>query len=156
MIHVKTQKGKGYSYAEKASDHYHGVSKFNVVTGEQVKSGTNLPAYTKVFANILVKHAERDSKVVGVTAAMPGGTGMDIFAKDFPKRMFDVGIAEQHGVTFAKVTPCCSAIPTSNILFGKSLAKISIPVPPGIAAVTPTTLLSLSACLTKMFAKTFV
>ncbi|MDA7593653.1 1-deoxy-D-xylulose-5-phosphate synthase [Candidatus Pelagibacter sp.] len=101
MIHVKTQKGKGYSYAEKASDHYHGVSKFNVVTGEQVKSGTNLPAYTKVFAKTLVKHAERDSKVVGVTAAMPGGTGMDIFAKDFPKRMFDVGIAEQHGVTFA-------------------------------------------------------
>jgi len=101
MIHVKTQKGKGYSYAEKASDHYHGVSKFNVVTGEQVKSGTNLPAYTKVFANTLVQHAERDSKVVGITAAMPGGTGMDIFAKDFPKRTFDVGIAEQHGVTFA-------------------------------------------------------
>ena len=101
MIHVKTQKGKGYSYAEKATDHYHGVSKFNVVTGEQVKNGTNLPAYTKVFANTLVKHAERDSKVVGVTAAMPGGTGMDIFAKNFPKRMFDVGIAEQHGVTFA-------------------------------------------------------
>ena len=101
MIHIKTQKGKGYSYAEKANDHYHGVSKFNVVTGEQVKSGTNLPAYTKVFANTLVKHAERDSKIVGVTAAMPGGTGMDIFAKEFPKRMFDVGIAEQHGVTFA-------------------------------------------------------
>ena len=101
MVHVKTQKGKGYSYAEKANDHYHGVSKFDVVTGEQVKSGTNLPAYTKVFANTLVKHAERDSKIVGVTAAMPGGTGMDIFAKKFPKRMFDVGIAEQHGVTFA-------------------------------------------------------
>jgi len=101
MIHVKTQKGKGYSYAEKATDHYHGVSKFDVVTGEQVKSGTNLPAYTKVFANTLVKHAQRDSKIVGVTAAMPGGTGMDIFAKEFPKRMFDVGIAEQHGVTFA-------------------------------------------------------
>ena len=101
MIHVKTQKGKGYSHAEKATDHYHGVSKFDVVTGEQVKSGTNLPAYTKVFANTLVKHAERDSKIVGVTAAMPGGTGMDIFAKKFPKRMFDVGIAEQHGVTFA-------------------------------------------------------
>ena len=101
MIHIKTQKGKGYSYAEKATDHYHGVSKFDVVTGEQVKSGTNLPAYTKVFANTLVKHAERDSKIVGVTAAMPGGTGMDIFAKEFPKRMFDVGIAEQHGVTFA-------------------------------------------------------
>ena len=101
MIHVKTLKGKGYSYAEKATDHYHGVSKFDVVTGEQVKSGTNLPAYTKVFANTLVKHAEKDSKIVGVTAAMPGGTGMDIFAKEFPKRMFDVGIAEQHGVTFA-------------------------------------------------------
>ena len=101
MIHVKTQKGKGYSYAEKATDNYHGVSKFDVVTGEQIKSGSNLPAYTKVFANTLVKHAERDSKIVGVTAAMPGGTGMDIFAKKFPKRMFDVGIAEQHGVTFA-------------------------------------------------------
>jgi len=101
MIHIKTQKGKGYSYAEKATDHYHGVSKFNVITGEQLKSGTNLPAYTKVFANTLVKHAQRNSKVVGVTAAMPGGTGMDIFAKNFPKRMFDVGIAEQHGVTFA-------------------------------------------------------
>ena len=101
MIHIKTQKGKGYSYAEKASDHYHGVSKFNVVTGEQVKNETNLPAYTKVFANTLVKHAERDSKIVGVTAAMPSGTGMDIFAKNFPKRMFDVGIAEQHAVTFA-------------------------------------------------------
>jgi len=101
MIHIKTQKGKGYSYAENATDHYHGVSKFDVITGEQLKSGTNLPAYTKVFANTLVKHAERDSKIVGVTAAMPGGTGMDIFAKEFPKRMFDVGIAEQHGVTFA-------------------------------------------------------
>ena len=101
MIHIKTQKGKGYSYAEKANDHYHGVSKFNVVTGEQVKSGTNLPTYTKVFANTLVKHAQRDSKIVGITAAMPGGTGMDIFAREFPKRMFDVGIAEQHAVTFA-------------------------------------------------------
>ena len=101
MIHVKTQKGKGYSYAEKAIDHYHGVSKFNVTTGEQEKSITNLPAYTKVFANTLVKHAQKDSKIVGITAAMPGGTGMDIFAKEFPKRMFDVGIAEQHAVTFS-------------------------------------------------------
>ena len=101
MIHVKTQKGKGYSYAEKASDHYHGVSKFNVKTGEQIKSGTKFPAYTKIFANTLVKHAERDSKIIGVTAAMPGGTGLDIFGKQFPKRMFDVGIAEQHAVTFA-------------------------------------------------------
>ena len=101
MIHVKTQKGKGYSYAEKAIDHYHGVSKFNVTTGEQEKNTTNLPAYTKVFANTLVKHAQKDSKIVGITAAMPGGTGMDIFAKEFPKRMFDVGIAEQHAVTFS-------------------------------------------------------
>ncbi len=101
MIHIKTQKGKGYSYAEKAKDHYHGVSKFNVDTGEQSKSGSNLPSYTKVFANTLVKHAKKDSKIVGITAAMPGGTGMDIFGKEFPKRMFDVGIAEQHAVTFA-------------------------------------------------------
>ena len=101
MIHVKTQKGKGYSYAERAGDNYHGVSKFNVETGEQVKNSSNLPAYTKIFANTLVKHAERDSKIVGITAAMPGGTGLDIFGKQFPKRMFDVGIAEQHGVTFA-------------------------------------------------------
>ncbi len=101
MIHIKTQKGKGYSYAEKAKDHYHGVSKFNVQTGEQNKSGSNLPSYTKVFANTLVKHAKKDSKIVGITAAMPGGTGMDVFGKEFPKRMFDVGIAEQHAVTFA-------------------------------------------------------
>ncbi len=101
MIHIKTQKGKGYSYAEKAKDHYHGVSKFNVDTGEQNKSGSNLPSYTKVFANTIVKHAKKDSKIVGITAAMPGGTGMDIFGKEFPKRMFDVGIAEQHAVTFA-------------------------------------------------------
>ncbi len=101
MIHIKTQKGKGYSYAEKANDHYHGVSKFNVDTGEQLKSKSNLPAYTKVFANTLVKHAKKDSKIVGITAAMPGGTGMDIFGNEFPNRMFDVGIAEQHAVTFA-------------------------------------------------------
>ena len=101
MIHIKTQKGKGYSYAEKANDHYHGVSKFNVETGEQVKNKSNLPTYTKVFANTLVKHAKKDSKIVGITAAMPGGTGMDIFGKEFPNRMFDVGIAEQHAVTFA-------------------------------------------------------
>ena len=101
MIHIKTQKGKGYSYAEKANDHYHGVSKFNVQTGIQEKSKTNVPAYTKVFANTLIKHAERDSKIIGITAAMPSGTGLDIFGEKFPKRMFDVGIAEQHAVTFA-------------------------------------------------------
>ena len=101
MIHIKTQKGKGYSYAEKANDHYHGVSKFNIQTGVQEKSKTNIPAYTKVFANTLIKHAERDSKIIGITAAMPSGTGLDIFGEKFPKRMFDVGIAEQHAVTFA-------------------------------------------------------
>ncbi len=101
MIHLKTQKGKGYTFAEKAKDHYHGVSKFNVNTGEQAQSRSNLPSYTKVFANTLVKHAKNDSKIVGITAAMPGGTGMDIFGKEFPKRMYDVGIAEQHAVTFA-------------------------------------------------------
>jgi 1-deoxy-D-xylulose-5-phosphate synthase len=101
MIHIKTQKGKGYSYAEKATDNYHGVSKFNVETGEQIKSGSNLPAHTKIFADTLVKHAQKDSKIVGITAAMPSGTGMDIFGKEFPKRMFDVGIAEQHAVTFS-------------------------------------------------------
>ena len=101
MIHIKTQKGKGYLYAEKANDHYHGVSKFNIQTGIQEKSKTNIPAYTKVFANTLIKHAERDSKIIGITAAMPSGTGLDIFGEKFPKRMFDVGIAEQHAVTFA-------------------------------------------------------
>ena len=101
MIHIKTKKGKGYTYAEKANDHYHGVSKFNIQTGIQEKSKSNIPAYTKVFANTLIKHAERDSKIVGITAAMPSGTGLDIFGEKFPKRMFDVGIAEQHAVTFA-------------------------------------------------------
>ena len=101
MIHVKTEKGKGYTFAEKASDKYHGVSKFNIQTGIQEKFKVNQPAYTKVFANTLIKHAEKDSKIVGITAAMPSGTGMDIFGERFPKRMFDVGIAEQHAVTFA-------------------------------------------------------
>ncbi|MDC1475995.1 1-deoxy-D-xylulose-5-phosphate synthase [Pelagibacteraceae bacterium] len=101
LIHTVTKKGKGYKPAEDSRDKYHGVSKFNVVTGEQTKSKTNLPSYTKVFANTLVKHAENDTKIIGITGAMPSGTGMDIFAKKFPDRMFDVGIAEQHAVTFA-------------------------------------------------------
>ena len=101
LIHAITKKGKGYKPAEDSTDKYHGVSKFNVITGEQAKSKTNLPSYTKVFANTLVKHAENDSKIIGITGAMPSGTGMDIFAKKFPDRMFDVGIAEQHAVTFA-------------------------------------------------------
>ena len=101
LVHIKTEKGKGYKFAEKSDDKYHGVSKFNISTGIQEKSKSNIPAYTKVFANTLVKHAEKDSKIIGVTAAMPSGTGMDIFGEKFPSRMFDVGIAEQHAVTFA-------------------------------------------------------
>ena len=101
MIHIKTEKGKGYSFAENALDRYHGVSKFNIKTGIQEKSKSNIPSYTKVFANTLIKHAEKDSKIIGITAAMPSGTGMDFFGEKFPKRMFDVGIAEQHAVTFA-------------------------------------------------------
>ena len=101
MIHIKTEKGKGYSFAEEASDRYHGVSKFNIQTGIQEKPKINVPSYTKVFANTLVKHAEKDSKIIGITAAMTSGTGMDIFGEKFPTRMFDVGIAEQHAVTFA-------------------------------------------------------
>tara|TARA_Y100001949_G_scaffold11251_1_gene8390 strand:+ start:1353 stop:3263 length:1911 start_codon:yes stop_codon:yes gene_type:complete len=101
LIHIKTQKGKGYSFAEKSEDKYHGVSKFNIKTGIQQKSDSKVPSYTKVYANTLVKHAENDSKIIGITAAMPSGTGMDIFGNKFPNRMFDVGIAEQHAVTFA-------------------------------------------------------
>ena len=101
LIHAVTKKGKGYKPAEESGDKYHGVSKFNVITGEQSKSKSILPSYTKVFANTLVKHAENDTKIIGITGAMPSGTGMDIFGKKFPKRMFDVGIAEQHAVTFA-------------------------------------------------------
>ncbi len=101
MIHIKTEKGKGYEFAEKSDDKYHGVTKFNINTGVQEKSKSANPSYTNVFANTLIKHAEKDSKIVGITAAMPSGTGMDIFAKKFPSRMFDVGIAEQHAVTFA-------------------------------------------------------
>ena len=101
MVHIKTKKGKGYKFAEKSEDKYHGVSKFNISTGIQEKSKSNVPAYTKVFAQTLIKHAEKDSKIVGITAAMPSGTGMAIFGEKFPSRMFDVGIAEQHAVTFA-------------------------------------------------------
>ena len=101
MVHVKTKKGKGYSFAEKSEDKYHGVSKFNVSTGKQEKSKSIAPSYTKVFANTIIEHAKNDSKVIGITAAMPSGTGMDLFAEKFPDRMFDVGIAEQHAVTFA-------------------------------------------------------
>ena len=101
LVHVVTQKGKGYAPAEASDDKYHGVSKFNVLTGEQKKGAAGPPNYTKVFAQSLIKEAEQDDKVVAITAAMPSGTGLDLFAKRFPNRCFDVGIAEQHGVTFA-------------------------------------------------------
>ena len=101
LIHIKTKKGKGYSFAEKAEDHYHGVSKFDVKTGKQVKNQSIIPSYTKVFSDTLIKHAKKDSKIVAVTAAMPDGTGLNNFRKEFPDRTFDVGIAEQHAVTFA-------------------------------------------------------
>ncbi len=101
LIHTITKKGKGYKPAEESGDKYHGVSKFNVLTGEQSKGKAKSPSYTKVFANTLIKHAENDTKIVAITGAMPSGTGLDLFEKKFPERMFDVGIAEQHGVTFA-------------------------------------------------------
>ena len=101
LIHVRTQKGKGYKPAEDSGDKYHGVSKFNIATGEQKKSKSNAPSYTKVFAETLIKHAEQDTKIIGITGAMPSGTGLNLFEKKFPDRTFDVGIAEQHAVTFA-------------------------------------------------------
>jgi len=101
LIHVRTQKGKGYKPAEESGDKYHGVSKFNITTGEQSKSKSNSPSYTKVFAETLIKHAEQDTKIIGITGAMPSGTGLNLFEKKFPDRTFDVGIAEQHAVTFA-------------------------------------------------------
>ena len=101
FVHVVTKKGYGYEPADKSEDKYHGVGKFNVITGEQVKSSSKIPSYTKVFANSLIKQAKKDKSIVAITAAMPSGTGLDIFQKEFPKRTFDVGIAEQHAVTFA-------------------------------------------------------
>lgn len=101
LVHVVTKKGKGYAPAEASDDKYHGVSKFNVVTGAQVKPKPNAPTYTRVFADSLIQEAEKDDKIVAITAAMPDGTGLDLFAKRFPERTFDVGIAEQHAVTFA-------------------------------------------------------
>lgn len=101
LIHAVTQKGKGYEPAETSSDKYHGVAKFNVVTGEQKKGKAKAPSYTSVFANALIREAARDESIVAITAAMPSGTGIDKFAEVFPDRAFDVGIAEQHAVTFA-------------------------------------------------------
>ena len=100
-MHVVTKKGHGYAPAEASSDKYHGVVKFDVATGKQQKGKSNAPSYTKVYGESLVKEAAKDDRIVAITAAMPGGTGVDIFQKAFPDRTFDVGIAEQHGVTFA-------------------------------------------------------
>lgn len=101
LVHVVTQKGKGYAPAEASADKYHGVVKFDPVTGQQAKAPANAPSYTNVFAHALIKAARADEKIVAVTAAMPSGTGLDAFGKEFPGRTFDVGIAEQHAVTFA-------------------------------------------------------
>jgi len=101
LVHVVTQKGKGYEPAEKSADKYHGVVKFDVATGAQQKAKASAPAYQKVYGESLIKEARKDAKIVAITAAMPSGTGVDLFQKEFPERTFDVGIAEQHGVTFA-------------------------------------------------------
>jgi 1-deoxy-D-xylulose-5-phosphate synthase len=106
LVHVVTKKGKGYAPAESSADKYHGVVKFNVLTGAQVKSDTKAPTYTRVFADSLIVEARKDEKIVAITAAMPDGTGLDRFAKEFPERCFDVGIAEQHAVTFAAGLAC--------------------------------------------------
>ena len=106
LLHVVTHKGHGYEPAEKSSDKYHGVSRFDVITGKQVKTEAKAPSYTKVFAESLIAEAERDERIVAITAAMPGGTGLDNFAERFPDRFFDVGIAEQHAVTFAAGLAC--------------------------------------------------
>jgi 1-deoxy-D-xylulose-5-phosphate synthase len=101
LVHVVTRKGKGYGPAEESDDKYHGVTKFDVVTGRQAKSSATAPSYTRVFADSLIREAEKDDRIVAITAAMPSGTGLDLFGKAFPARTFDVGIAEQHAVTFA-------------------------------------------------------
>ena len=101
LVHVVTKKGKGYEPAETSADKYHGVSKFNVITGAQAKAPSNAPSYTTVFAETLIDEAKRDDRIVAITAAMPSGTGLDKFAELFPSRIYDVGIAEQHAVTFA-------------------------------------------------------
>jgi 1-deoxy-D-xylulose-5-phosphate synthase len=106
LVHAITTKGKGFAPAEQSADKYHGVSKFNVITGEQAKAPAGPPGYTKVFADALIAEAERDPNIVAITAAMPSGTGLDRFAKKVPDRTFDVGIGEQHGVTFAAGLAC--------------------------------------------------
>lgn len=115
LIHVVTKKGKGYSHAEKAADKYHGVSTFDVGTGAQNKSPSNAPSYTSVFAKALINEARKDDKIIAINAAMPSGTGLDKFAEEFPDRCFDVGIAEQHAVTFAAGLACEGFKPFATI-----------------------------------------
>jgi 1-deoxy-D-xylulose-5-phosphate synthase len=115
LVHVVTQKGRGYPPAEQAADKYHGVVKFDVATGAQVKGKAGAPSYTSVFAKALIAEAEADERVVAITAAMPSGTGLDKFAEKFPQRCFDVGIAEQHGVTFAAGLACEGLKPFATI-----------------------------------------
>ena len=133
LVHVVTKKGKGYPPAEASADKYHGVVKFDVVTGTQSKPAANAPTYTAVFAKALIAEAEADQKIVAITAAMPSGTGLDKFAERFPERCFDVGIAEQHAVTFAaglaaegfkpfarSTRPSCSAPTTRSCTTSRS------------------------------------
>ena len=115
LVHVVTQKGRGYAPAEAAAEKYHGVGKFDVVTGKQAKATPKAPSYTKVFAEALMAEAERDASIVAVTAAMPSGTGLDLFAEKFPDRCFDVGIAEQHAVTFSAGLACAGMKPFAVI-----------------------------------------
>jgi 1-deoxy-D-xylulose-5-phosphate synthase len=115
LVHVVTQKGRGYPPAEQAADKYHGVVKFDVATGAQVKGKAGAPSYTSVFAKALIAEAEADERVVAITAAMPSGTGLDKFAEKFPARSFDVGIAEQHAVTFAAGLACEGLKPFATI-----------------------------------------
>ena len=128
LIHVVTQKGKGYAPAESAEDKYHGVVKFDVITGKQAKAVAAAPSYTKVFGTELVKRAELDPRVVAITAAMPSGTGLDLFEKRFPDRFFDVGIAEQHAVTFAAGMAADGMRPLP-ISSGSARSGIGTPVP---------------------------
>ena len=115
LVHVVTKKGKGYAPAKSSADKYHGVTKFNVLTGAQVKLDSKAPTYTRVFADSLIAEARKDEKIVAITAAMPEGTGLDRFAKEFPERCFDVGIAEQHAVTFAAGLACEGMKPFATI-----------------------------------------
>ena len=124
LVHVVTQKGKGYAPAETSADKYHGVVKFDVATGAQAKSKVGAPQYTKVFAESLIKEARKDDKIVAITAAMPSGTGLDLFEKEFPKRFFDVGIAEQHAVTFCGGLACRRLQAVRRDLFDLPAARL--------------------------------